>query len=310
MRRMLKVGLALAAVPLVISACSSGGSSSGTTSAATSAAGSAAASDTAAATGGGAASASTLTVWADNSANTAKAIEPLCKAVGRGERRHLHREECSTAAPSSGRPHPGQQHRRCARTSSRARTTRSASSSAERHPGSDRPRLQQGQAHQGRGRRRHLQRRDLRRAVGGRERRDAHQQGARARVPGHARRGRRERQEADQRPARPPPASASRCRSARPATATTGTRCFTADGGYAFAQNADGTYNPDDMGIGKPGGIAAAERLASSSSNEGIFKPSVTYDIARETFTKRQVAVLHHRPVADPRAARRRSATT
>ncbi|HEY7814895.1 MAG TPA: hypothetical protein VIC62_16740, partial [Nakamurella sp.] len=74
---MLKVGLALAAVPLVISACSSGGSSSGTTSAATSAAGSAATS--AAATGGGAASASTLTVWADNSANTGKAIQPLCE---------------------------------------------------------------------------------------------------------------------------------------------------------------------------------------------------------------------------------------
>ena len=25
---------------------------------------------------------------------------------------------------------------------------------------------------------------------------------------------------------------------------------FTADGGYAFAQNDDGSYNPDDMGVG------------------------------------------------------------
>ena len=25
---------------------------------------------------------------------------------------------------------------------------------------------------------------------------------------------------------------------------------FTADGGYAFARNADGTYNPDDLGVG------------------------------------------------------------
>ena len=81
MRRMLKVGLTLAAVPLVISACSSGSSSSTTTSAAATSAASGAASGSAAATGGAAGgnSASTLTVWADNSANTSKAVTPLCE---------------------------------------------------------------------------------------------------------------------------------------------------------------------------------------------------------------------------------------
>ena len=58
---------------------------------------------------------------------------------------------------------------------------------------------------------------------------------------------------------------------------------FTADGGYAFARNDDGSYNPDDMGVGSPGGIKAAERLQ-QLTNEGIFKPTVSYDIARETF--------------------------
>src|SRR5262245_23412392 len=60
---------------------------------------------------------------------------------------------------------------------------------------------------------------------------------------------------------------------------------FTADGGYAFARNADGSYNPDDLGIDSPGGVKAAETLQ-KLTDEGIFKPSVSYDIARETFAK------------------------
>jgi arabinogalactan oligomer/maltooligosaccharide transport system substrate-binding protein len=60
---------------------------------------------------------------------------------------------------------------------------------------------------------------------------------------------------------------------------------FTADGGYAFAQNEDGSYNPDDLGIASEGAIAAGKRLQ-ELSNKGIFKASVSYDIARETFAK------------------------
>jgi len=60
---------------------------------------------------------------------------------------------------------------------------------------------------------------------------------------------------------------------------------FTADGGYAFKQLPDGSFDPADMGIGKEGSIAAAKRLQ-QLVDDGILKGSVTYDIARETFAK------------------------
>jgi arabinogalactan oligomer/maltooligosaccharide transport system substrate-binding protein len=58
---------------------------------------------------------------------------------------------------------------------------------------------------------------------------------------------------------------------------------YSADGGYTFARNADGTYNIDDMGVGKDGSIAAGERLKKLAA-DGIVQASVSYDIARETF--------------------------
>ena len=79
---------------------------------------------------------------------------------------------------------------------------------------------------------------------------------------------------------------------------------FTADGGYAFAQNPDGTYNLEDMGVGKEGTIAAGRAAGAARRRWRSTSASVTYDIARETFAQRQVAVLHHRPVAGPRADR------
>jgi len=60
---------------------------------------------------------------------------------------------------------------------------------------------------------------------------------------------------------------------------------YTADGGYTFIQSAEGTYDTSDMGVGKEGSIAAGKRLQ-QLVNDGIFKASVTYDIARETFAK------------------------
>ena len=60
---------------------------------------------------------------------------------------------------------------------------------------------------------------------------------------------------------------------------------FSADGGYTFKQLPDGTFDRTDMGIGKEGSIAAAKRLQ-QLANDGIVKASVTYDIARETFAK------------------------
>ena len=58
---------------------------------------------------------------------------------------------------------------------------------------------------------------------------------------------------------------------------------YSADGGYAFARNEDGSYDVDDMGVGKEGSIAAGDRLQ-QLVNDGILSASVTYDIARETF--------------------------
>ena len=59
---------------------------------------------------------------------------------------------------------------------------------------------------------------------------------------------------------------------------------FTADGGYAYKQNPDGSFDPSDMGIGKEGAVAAAKRLQ-QLVNEGVLGANVSSDIAKETFT-------------------------
>ncbi len=56
---------------------------------------------------------------------------------------------------------------------------------------------------------------------------------------------------------------------------------YSADGGYIFG---DGGTNVDDMGVGKEGSIAAAERLQ-AFADEGLLKASVTGDIANESYT-------------------------
>jgi arabinogalactan oligomer / maltooligosaccharide transport system substrate-binding protein len=55
---------------------------------------------------------------------------------------------------------------------------------------------------------------------------------------------------------------------------------YSADGGYIFG---DGGTNPSDMGVGKEGSIAAAERLQ-EMADAGLLKASVTSDIAIESF--------------------------
>ena len=60
---------------------------------------------------------------------------------------------------------------------------------------------------------------------------------------------------------------------------------YSADGGYLFGTNPDGSLNPADLGVGKEGSIAAAERLQ-QLANDKVLKASVSYDIARETFAK------------------------
>jgi arabinogalactan oligomer/maltooligosaccharide transport system substrate-binding protein len=277
---MLKVGLALAAVPLVISACSSGGSSSGTTSAATSAAGSAATS--AAATGGGAASASTLTVWADNSANTGKAIQPLCEkwAAENGV-------TCVMRMFNGG--------------------TELQNALIQGNSTGDVPDVFEG-PHDQIGRFQQngiLAPVDLGANTG---------KFSKAAVQGVTYNGTTmgvpwavenvalltNKTLAPECPATLDAAVANAKSLIAAGTVTSGLGIalqigatgdayhwqplFSADGGYAFKQNADGTYDPKDMGIGGPGAIAAATRLQ-QLANQGIVQASVTADIAKESFT-------------------------
>lgn len=59
---------------------------------------------------------------------------------------------------------------------------------------------------------------------------------------------------------------------------------FSALGGYVFGQDADGSYNPDDLGIDSPGGLAAAQKFADWSA-EGLISKDVTYDIMIDSFS-------------------------
>ena len=58
---------------------------------------------------------------------------------------------------------------------------------------------------------------------------------------------------------------------------------YSANGGYIFGENADGTTNVEDMGVGKEGSIAAAESLQLMADKK-VIKASVTGDIAKESY--------------------------
>lgn len=58
----------------------------------------------------------------------------------------------------------------------------------------------------------------------------------------------------------------------------------TALGGYVFGLNADGSYNPADLGIDSEGGLAAA-RYFSELSEQGVVNVDLTYDIMIEKFS-------------------------
>jgi maltose-binding protein MalE len=58
----------------------------------------------------------------------------------------------------------------------------------------------------------------------------------------------------------------------------------TALGGYVFGLNADGSYNPADLGIDSEGGLAAA-RYFGELSEQGVVNVDITYDIMIEKFS-------------------------
>lgn len=50
---------------------------------------------------------------------------------------------------------------------------------------------------------------------------------------------------------------------------------YTAAGGYMFGKNPDGSYDPNDLGIGKEGSIKAAEKIR-QLGQQGVLRKSVT----------------------------------
>ncbi len=58
---------------------------------------------------------------------------------------------------------------------------------------------------------------------------------------------------------------------------------YSANGGYIFGENADGSTNVDDMGVGQAGSITAAESLQEMADKK-LIKASVTGDIAKESY--------------------------
>lgn len=64
---------------------------------------------------------------------------------------------------------------------------------------------------------------------------------------------------------------------------------FTAFGASVFAVNEDGTYNPDELGLDTPEGLAAAEQFGAWVES-GLINPSVTYDVMVDSFASGNAA--------------------
>jgi arabinogalactan oligomer/maltooligosaccharide transport system substrate-binding protein len=59
---------------------------------------------------------------------------------------------------------------------------------------------------------------------------------------------------------------------------------FSAAGGYVFGQDADGSYNADDLGIDSEGGLAAAQKFADWSAS-GLISKDVSYAVMIDSFS-------------------------
>src|SRR5699024_8562915 len=59
---------------------------------------------------------------------------------------------------------------------------------------------------------------------------------------------------------------------------------YTSGGGYLFGTDADGNLDPDDLGVGKPGSVRAAEKI-SELGEEGVLKTSITGENSISLFT-------------------------
>lgn len=64
---------------------------------------------------------------------------------------------------------------------------------------------------------------------------------------------------------------------------------FTAFGASVFGTNEDGTYNPAELGLDTPEGLAAAEQFGAWVQS-GLINPSVTYDVMVDSFASGDAA--------------------
>jgi arabinogalactan oligomer/maltooligosaccharide transport system substrate-binding protein len=76
---------------------------------------------------------------------------------------------------------------------------------------------------------------------------------------------------------------------------------FTSAGGYLFGAKANGDYDPTDLGVDKPGSVAAFQKIAAlGEKGSGALTRSVTGDNAIPTFTGGKAAFLISGPWAIP----------
>ena len=68
---------------------------------------------------------------------------------------------------------------------------------------------------------------------------------------------------------------------------------YTSGGGYMFGQLPNGDYDPKDLGVGKPGSIAAYDKISAlGEKGEGILKRSITTDNMFSLFSGKKTAFL------------------
>ncbi len=72
---------------------------------------------------------------------------------------------------------------------------------------------------------------------------------------------------------------------------------YTSAGGYLFGTDAEGNQDPADLGVGKEGSIAAAEKIG-ELGKQGVLKTSITPDNAISLFTDKKAAYLVSGPWA------------
>jgi maltose/maltodextrin transport system substrate-binding protein/arabinogalactan oligomer/maltooligosaccharide transport system substrate-binding protein len=74
---------------------------------------------------------------------------------------------------------------------------------------------------------------------------------------------------------------------------------LTANGGYIFAKNDDGTYDPEDVGLDSEGGLAYGQML-DQMVKDGLLRAGVNYDTMIQLFTTEKSAMFITGPWALP----------